>query len=120
MKKAQFLQHFASIPVNQPVKPEPVLYKHKGSTYDQDSIRITGSCKFIDSVLSRLTDYLSFENQNTRLQVSYQQSTDRKTGQLISGWNCYLQVHERGSEAKMVNAFASGLTGRDVIASRGY
>ena len=111
MRKAEFLTHFQSIKANQPVNPEPVAYKHKGSTYDQDSIRITGSRPFIDSVLSRLTDYLAFENGETRLQVSYQQSTDRKTGILMDSWNCYLQVHERGGEAKMLNAYLSAIGG---------
>jgi len=120
MKKAQFLQHFGSIEPNQPVNPEPVAYKHKGSTYDQDGIRITGSRPFIDSVLSRLKDLLSHENGSTRLQVNYQQSADRKTGILMDSWNCYIQVHERGSEAKMVNAYVSGLIGKDVIPSRGW
>ena len=40
--------------------PRPVPYRHQGSTYDQDSLRITGSRAFIDAVLSRLTALLAF------------------------------------------------------------
>ena len=103
MKKAQFLQHWHGIEANQAVKPLPVAYKHEGSTYDQDGIRITGSTEFIDSVLSRLKDLLNAESQTTRLQVVYKQSTDRKTGLQLDSFNCYLQVHERGGQAKMMN-----------------
>ena len=97
-----------------------MAYKHQGSTYDQDGIRITGSEEFIDSVLSRLKDLLSAENGSTRLQVVYKQSTDRKTGATMNSHNCYVQVHERGDQAKMVNAYASALVGHDVIPSAGY
>ena len=61
MKKAEMLQHWQTIPDNQPVNPDPVPYKHEGSTYDQDGIRITGSKAFIDSVLSRLKELLQYE-----------------------------------------------------------
>lgn len=120
MRKKEFLEHWTAIPADQKVRPCPVRYKHKGSTYDEDGIRITGSPKFIDSVLSLLKGLLEYENGNTRLQVMYKQSTDRKTEMLIDGYNCYIQVHERGSEAKIVNAYASAITGKETIISRGY
>lgn len=104
MRKAQFLDHWNNIKPNQPVHPLPVAYKHEGSTYDEDGIRITGSQDFIDSVLSRLTDLLQYENGQTRLQVVYKQSTDRHTGVLMDSYNCYIQVHQRGGEAKIMNA----------------
>ena len=120
MQKAAFLQHWKTLTPNQPIKPAVIPYKHEGSTYAEDGIRITGSREFIDSVLSRLTDLLRFENGETRLQVNYQESKDRASGQLTGSWNCYVQVHARGGEAIMVNAFVSGLAGREIIASRGY
>jgi len=88
--------------------PCPVVYKHEGSTYDEDGIRITGSKQWIDSVLSRLKGLLEYENGSTRLQVVYKQSTDRHTGELMQSYNAYVQVHERGGEAKMMNAVISG------------
>jgi hypothetical protein len=106
MRKAQFLNHWKTIEPNQNVTPSPVPYKHRGSTYDQDGIRITGTTEFIDSVLSRLTDLLEAENCDTRLQVVYKQSTDRKTGLELDSYNCYVQVHERGAEAKAMNHIA--------------
>jgi hypothetical protein len=114
MRKAQILDHWQKIEPNQPIKIDSVAYKHRGSTYTEDGIRLTGSMDFIDSVLSRLTDLLQLENGSTRLQLNYQESKDRKTGVATGTYNCYVQVHERGSEAKMVNA----MTGH--IMSKGY
>ena len=96
MKKAQFLKHWSELEPNQPLQMRPIPYKHKGSTYAQDGLRITGSKENIDSVLSCLKPLLTAENGRTRLQVSYQQTTDRDTGQKINSYNCYLQISERG------------------------
>ena len=103
MRKAQILDHWQKIEANQQIKINSVPYKHTGSTYTEDGIRLTGSKPFIDSVLSRLKDLLAHENCNTRLQLNYQESKDRETQQLTGSWNCYIQVHERGREAKIVN-----------------
>jgi hypothetical protein len=118
--KADFLRHWSGLKRKRPLRPRPVPYRHSGSTFDQDGIRITGSREFIDAVLSRLTELLPFENAGTRLQVNYQQAKDRATGAPLDSWTCYIQVHQRGDEARMVNAFASGIAGREVVASRGY
>lgn len=103
MKKAQFLEHWNQIKANQNIKINSEPYKHQGSTYAEDGIRLTGSMEFIDSVLSRLKDLLERENGETRLQVAYKESTDRHTQELIDSYNCYVQVHERGGQAKMAN-----------------
>ena len=104
MRKAEMLNHWQGIEPNQDININMVPYKHRGSTYDQDGIRLTGSMEFIDSVLSQLKSLLQYENGSTRLQVVYKQSTDRKTQEPIDGYNCYIQVHERGREAQIVNA----------------
>ncbi len=91
--------------------PRPVPYRHQGSTYDQDGIRITGSRAFIDAVLSRLTDLLAFENGRTRLQVSYQEATDKDSGDPLGSWSCYVQVHERGAQACTADALTDLLAG---------
>ena len=112
LRKAEFLVYWEGLQMEMPVKPSPVPYKHKGSTYAEDGIRITGSRRFVDQVISNLKSLLTFENDMTRLQVVYKQSTNRETGRPINAWNCYIQVHERGGEAQMVNAFMSAVTGR--------
>lgn len=104
LRKEQFLAYWSGMKRRRKLAPAPVPYKHIGSTYAEDGIRITGSRKFVDAVLSRLTELLAFENDSTRLQVVYKQTLDRDTGRPIDSWNCYIQVHERGPEAhQMVN-----------------
>ena len=99
----------------QKINPEPVMYKHKGTTIDQDGIRITGGLEFIESVLSRLTDLLAFENGSTRLQVAFSELTDKETGLKMEGrYRCSIQVHERGQEAQMVNAIIGSRTGKQM------
>ncbi len=96
MEKKQFMKHWANLRANQKLDPRPVRYRHEGSTYAEDGMRITGSKAFVDSVLSRLKDLLRFESDETRLQVVYKRSTDRDSGKTISSYNCYVQVHARG------------------------
>ena len=116
MQKAQILEHWRGLEPNQRVGIEVVPYKHTGSTYDQDGIRLTGSKAFIDSILSRLKDLLDYEGDSTRLQLVYKQSQDRETQQPINGYNCYIQVHERGREAQIMNSIVRGA--RERIAAR--
>jgi hypothetical protein len=118
MKKAEILSHWKSLSHRLALMPRPVSYRHQGSTYDQDGIRVTGSRAFIDAVLSRLTDLLTFENGRTRLQVSYQPATDKESGRPLGSWSCYVQVHERGVQACKSDALADLLTGFPAVASR--
>ena len=103
MRKNQALNHWNKLETDQALKPVPVPYKHTGSTYGQDGIRITGSPEFIDSVLSKLKDLLQYENGETRLQLVYNQITCKKSGLKMNTHNCYYQVHERGNEAKIMH-----------------
>ena len=96
MEKKPFLKHWSKLRANQKLSPRPVRYAHEGSTYAEDGVRITGSKSFVDSVLSRLKDLLSFEGEDTRLQVVYKKSTDRESGKALASYNCYVQVHARG------------------------
>ena len=117
MNKREMLDHWDGIPADQPIKVTPVAYKHEGTTYAEDGIRITGSQRFIDSVLSHLKSLLEHENGDTRLQVTYQPSNDRESGTPLGSWNCYIQVHERGGEARAMNAIFG--KGRNVCSSLG-
>jgi hypothetical protein len=103
LKKREALAHWRELPPNQPIVPAVVPYRQRGTTYAQDGIRLTGSQQFIDAVLSRLKELLEFESLTTRLQISYQESTDRLTEEKLGSYNCYVQVHERGREAKLAN-----------------
>lgn len=111
MKKSEILARWKSLRRPQALVPCAVPYRHQGSTYDQDGVRITGSRAFIDAVLSRLTDLLAFENGRTRLQVSYQPATDKHSGSALGSWACYVQVHERGSPTSTTDALAELMAG---------
>jgi len=108
LDKGAALRHWHGLPDTQPISPDPIPYKHQGSTYDEDGIRITGSRQFIDSVLSRIKDVLKFENTVTRLGISYQESTDKTSRRPTGKWSCYVQVHVRGREATMAGAIFGG------------
>ena len=112
MTKAEILEYWRNLKPDQQVIMYPVEYKHTGSTYDQDGIRLTGSKQFIDSVLSRLKDLLNDENDDTRLQLVYKQSVDKDSGYPMDSYNCYIQVHERGHEAKHFNHLISAMRER--------
>lgn len=104
LRKADFLEYWEEMRPGQRIDPVPVPYGHEGSTYAEDGIRITGRRDFVDQVLSNMKELLEYEGSTTRLQVVYRQSTDKESGQPINSWNCYIQVHERGREAKIANA----------------
>ena len=104
MQKKEFINHWSNLPTNSSILPSPVPYKHTGSTYDEDGIRITGSPEFIDSVLSHLKTMLAYGSNTTRLQVVHKESIDRETQTPLNSYNCYIQVHERGNQAKQINS----------------
>ena len=122
LTKAEALNHWRNLPNQGLQMPDSIPYKHRGTTYGADGIRIEGTQQFIDSVLAQLKGLLHGENTDTRLALNYQQveSREGKPNVFAGNWVCYVKVHERGSEAQMVNAFVSGIAGKEVIASRGY
>jgi len=114
MRKQEIIEHWGNITADQEIAMSAVAYKHKGSTYDQDSIRLTGSKRFIDGVLSKLKELLGYESDETRLQLTYQETIDRETKTPTGTYNCYIQVHERGREAIICNAFCSAAKNRSM------
>ena len=75
--KEEIVNFWKGIQTNIPFALKPIEYDHKGSTIQEDGIRITGSKEFIASVLSRLKDFMIYENPDTKLMVSYRQSPYR-------------------------------------------
>ena len=100
MGKEEILRQWRTLETELPLVPTPIPYGHKGRTFDHDGIRITGSKQFIDSVLSRLKDMLQFESSDTRLQLSYQPSSDIDTGDPLGSHQCYIQVHQRSTRKR--------------------
>lgn len=72
-KKSNLIQRWRSLnSTNYQVVPMRPKGNIKGTSYDDDGIRITGSQDFIDSILVRLKDLLNIEqNPNLRLDLRY-------------------------------------------------
>jgi hypothetical protein len=87
MKKENIIRHIKSLRANQPIKSKGISPTHKGSTFTEDAIRVTGSREFIDGVLSHLKPVLDLESETQDLKLVYTQS--RKDGNLIDKWNFY-------------------------------
>lgn len=113
IQKKDALLLWQGVAENQVLAPSPIAYKHKGSTIDEDGVRICGSKEFILSVLSRLKPLLAFENDETRIGIAFSEITDKETQQVIEGrYRCSVQVHERGDEAKHFNRMISRMQAR--------
>lgn len=104
LKKADALARWRNLPEDAPLKPTVIPYKHEGSTYGHDGVRIEGSPAFIDAVLGRLKDLLALEGPTTRIGLAYQKVMPRP-GKPGNGGDCvcYVKFHERGDEAKILN-----------------
>ena len=84
-----------------PVTADPIEYDYQGRTYNKDGVRITGSSTFINSVLPKLKDFLSYENPKTRLNLVYKETPpiiDQETAE--RSFSFYIQVKERGPKSK--------------------
>lgn len=72
--KSDTLQFWQSLTPNIPLRFKPIEASHKGTTIQEDGVRITGSKEFITTVLSRLKDILFYENEQSKLIVDYRQN----------------------------------------------
>ena len=114
MEKKVALRRWQNLTPDQPIIPHftPIAADARGSTFGACGIRISGNPEFIDAVLSRLKDLLSFEAGSTRLSLSRQPV---KTVAIAKGdsvvekqWKnadtdaetCYIQVRERTAKTR--------------------
>ncbi len=99
LPKKQVLNLWQNLPVTDPATVvKPIPYKHTGAKFAEDSIRITGSCEFINAVLSNLKSMIKLDSKfnKTRLQPTYMPTEDRESGLPSGSWVAYIQVHARG------------------------
>jgi hypothetical protein len=100
--KDEIIPYWKNLSNSTPILIKPVPYDHKGSTYNEDGLRITGSKEFIGSVLARLKEFLPFESATTSLQVVYRETqspSQLRMGNKKTSYAFYIQVKERGSNA---------------------
>lgn len=96
--KQDIMKFWKGLQTNMPFALKPIEYDHKGTTIQEDGIRITGSKEFIASVISRLKDFLIYENPETKLMVSYRQSPKSLKPGSRNSYSFYLQVKQRGKK----------------------
>lgn len=96
--KDEIMNFWKGVQTNMPFALKAIPYDHKGSTIQEDGLRITGSKEFIQSVISRLKDFMLYENPETKLMVSYRQSPKSLTPGNRNSYTFYLQVKQRGKK----------------------
>jgi len=96
--KEQILSFWRTLSPGAPIAIKPIPYDHEGSTIQEDTVRITGSKEFIASVLTRLKDFLNYENQDTKIMAAYRQSPRSFLPGNKNSYIFYLQVMERGKD----------------------
>lgn len=80
-----------------PLEINPIPWNHMGTRYDNDGLRITGSPSFINSILSRMKDFLDYEMRpGYELDVEYRQVATRQ-GEIKGkpAFVCYVHVVEK-------------------------
>lgn len=76
-KRGQFLQYWQSL-ANVPLLIQPIPKDHHGTIKAEDGIRVAGSPQFIAAICQRLKDILLFENPNSKIDITYQKSANKK------------------------------------------
>lgn len=100
--KEEIVSFWKNLRPDTPILMRPVNYQHKGSTYGEDGLRITGSPQFIGSVLSRLKEFLNLETPSTNLSVSYRETqspSKSMMGAVKTSYVFYVQTKQRGPGA---------------------
>jgi hypothetical protein len=97
--KEDILNFWKGIGANIPLQLKAIDYEHEGSTIQEDGVRITGTKEFITSVLSRLKDFITYENPDTKLMVAYRQSPKSFLPGSKNSYIFYLQAKKRGKKA---------------------
>lgn len=115
IKKADLIKLWQALPEDADMVKAivPMEYKHEGSSYGCDGVRIDGSLEFIKAVLGHLKPLINMENHVTRLSVSCSEIAERtkkagggvEFGGGTGKWCCYIRAALRGEEGAMASAF---------------
>lgn len=108
LKKQEILDRWDAADPDAPPPLVPIDSDHKGSTYAEDSFRITGSQEWIDWVLGRLKPLLEFDSNGNRLIPMYMQISKRSmidgklvTGELTGSYAFYFKCQSRASGGRI-------------------
>lgn len=99
--KEEIMAYWQNLRADTPIQMNPIEYRHTGSTYGEDGIRLTGSPQFITSVMARLKEILNFESPTTKLAVTYRQTESPSKvamGQGKTSYVFYVASRQRGEK----------------------
>ena len=94
-KKEDLLVYWKNLQEDPRIDMEPIPKDHSGSSYLFDTIRLTGSRDFIDSILSKLKSLIALEDEEKLLKISYKETVDRDSGKPTGRYHCYIQIWDR-------------------------
>jgi hypothetical protein len=94
-KKDDIMKLWASLHAHNFIIPRPIPIHHKGSSYSEDTLRITGTSDFINSILSRIKDLLRYETPSLDLDVTYHQIADKYERPIDDKFVCYIKVRQK-------------------------
>lgn len=98
-KRADVIDFWQKLKPNLPLQIEPIDPHHRGTRFHEDGLRITGSPEFINSILSRIKDFLQYDvSSGTKLDVEYRQ-IENKEGIVFNKpvFVAYVHVMAKGS-----------------------
>lgn len=96
--KAEVLEFWKKTRPDTPLMMTPIPYDHKGSTYQKDGIRVTGSKEFIASTIARLKEFIAYENPDTKLMLVYRETQPAINPGDHATYVFYLQTKQRGKK----------------------
>ena len=97
--KAQIMDFWKRTRPDAPIMMTPIPYDHKGSTYQKDGIRVTGSKEFIASTIARLKEFIAYENPENKLMLVYRETQPAINPGDHATYVFYLQAKQRGKKA---------------------
>lgn len=97
--RARLIQYWQTLRPDTPLIVTPIPVNHQGTTRDDDGIRLTGSPQFIAATISRLKEILAYENENTKIEITYKQSEAQGGNMARQSYIMYIQVRERPKHA---------------------
>lgn len=96
--KAEVMDFWKKTRPDAPLMLTPIPYDHKGSTYEKDGIRVTGSKEFIASTIARLKEFIAYENPETKLMLVYRETQPAINPGDHATYVFYLQAKQRGNK----------------------
>ena len=96
--KAEVMSFWQQTRPDTPIAMTPIPYDHKGSTYQKDGIRVTGSKEFIASTIARLKEFIAWENPQMKLMLVYRETQPAINPGDHATYVFYLQAKQRGEK----------------------